>query len=166
MSDISANSFDRKEIIEQEMALSRALDFRLSGVTAHHFLVHFIRAAETNPKMTAFAWYLAELALLDYDYVGVNPARLAAAVVNLARQTLLSPAAPASGSPAAVWTPTLQHYARCGGPDLRPIVIQLRNTHFRAWDSKYHAVRSKYLKAERYHVSESVTCIPEEALRF
>ena len=166
MVEISASSYEKFEIVEQEMELCRSLGFRLNGVTPNHFLVHFLRVAEANAKQVAFTWYLAELALLDYSLVGVRPSLLAASIINLARQTLLPRSAPAVGSAKAVWTPTLRYFTRYAPSELRATVRQLRLIHMRAWEGSYSAVRSKNQKPERLHVSECVICIPEDALRF
>jgi cyclin A len=166
MVDIAANTYERSEIVSHEMAVSQALGFRLGGVTASHFLVHFLRAAAANPKQEAFAWYLAELALLSYDFVGLKPSAVAAAVVHLTRQTLLPRASPLRGAKDAIWTPALEYYTRCASPDVEPIVRLLHSCHLRAWEGSYAAVRVKNTRPERFHVSDFVTCLPKDELRF
>ena len=39
--------------------------------------------------MVHFVWYLAELALQHYIFTGITASKLAAAILNLARQTLM-----------------------------------------------------------------------------
>lgn len=191
--DISANTYERREFVTVEMQVATSLGFRLSGPTCCHFLGHFLRAAvmddhlpkvsgssgggialgsrcgnvgcvtDMNPKHSSLAWYLSELALLDYRFVSARPSLLAAAIINLSRQTLFSASAP----DAAVWPPTLAYYARYSCTEMAPIVRLLRECHFKAWDlGKYEAVRNKYNRPERHGVSGSVCCLPVEALRW
>ena len=87
--DISANTFDHKEFVGYEMIVSQALKFRLSTVTPFHFISIFLRAANANERMVHFVWYLAELALQHYIFTGITASKLAAAILNLARQTLM-----------------------------------------------------------------------------
>ena len=167
MVDISANTYEHREFVVMEMDVARALDFHLSGITVAPFLVHFLRAAGANAKQAALAWYLAELGLLDYGLVGLPPSVVAAAIVHLTRQTLLPASAPlADGTPGAVWTPQLRHYTRYRGSELAEAGVLLWRAHRRAWEGTYAAVRTKHARADRFHVSEFVTCLPEEALRF
>jgi len=166
MVDISANTYEHREFVEYEMVVAQALDFRLAGPTMFHFLLHFLKAGEANAKQEALAWFLAELALMDYALVGTRPSLLAAAVMHLARQTSLPASAPACGGPDAVWTPSLRYYTRYAPSDLEATARLLWAAHARAWGTQYVAVPNKYKRPEKFHTSEYVMVLPEESLRF
>lgn len=166
--DISANTYPRADLVKCEGEVCSALGFRLSGVTCAPFLQHFLSVADANPKQVALAWYLAELGLLDYHLVGVPAAEYAAAAVLLARQTLMPQNAPPAGPSAAtaVWPDALRHYARAAPSELAATATLLHGCQVRAWDGAYAAVRNKYARADKFHVSDFVACLPSDALRF
>lgn len=155
-------------MVKCEGEVCSALDFRLSGVTCAPFLQHFLSVADANPKQASLAWYLAELGLMDYKLVGVKASLYAAAVVHLMRQTLLPQKAPPAGSSAAraVWTDALRHYTHCAPSELAATATLLHGCQKRAWDGSYAAVRNKYARAEKFHVSDFVACLPDDALHF
>ena len=164
--DISANTYSRANFIKLEGEVCCALEFRLSGVTCVPFLQHFLVVADANPKHESLAWYLAELGLLDYKLVGVKASEYAAAVVHLMRQTLLSQKSPATGSTSAVWTDSLRHYTHYAPSDLEETAVLVHGCQKRAWEGKYAAVRNRYAQPETLHVSDYVTCLPDNFLRF
>jgi cyclin-A len=162
MLDISARSYEHREMVECEMLVSNTLSFRLTGITAAHFLDHFLKVAQLNPKQEAFAKYLCDLALLDYSFVGILPSLVAASVIHLTRQTTVK-----CKGVEDIWTPSLRFYTKyeSRNMELRSTVRKLRRAHFTAWDGTFSAVRRKYQAAEYFHASE-LLCISESDLKF
>ena len=157
--DISANTYTRSEVIEYEMKLSQALDWQLTSVTTFKFIERFLKAAQSNPKDTCFVWYLSKLVLQEQSFVGLKPSMVAAAILNLARQTTCC-----RGN--EVWTKTIQYYTRYSPADLEDVVRKMHLVHLHAWDGKYTSIRTRYSRADKFHVAQCVICLREEALSF
>lgn len=162
MLDISARSYEHREMVECEMMVSKELYFRLTGVTSAHFLDHFLKVAQLNPKQEALAKYICDLSLMDYSFVGIKPSLIAASVIHLTRQTTIS-----CKNAQDIWTPSLRFYTRYESynSDLRSTVKKLRRAHFTAWDGNFSAMRRKYQHSDLYHASE-ILCMSEDDLKF
>ena len=88
-------------------------------------------------RLEHLAAYVLELALPEYAALQWLPSQLAAGAVALARGWLGAPA----------WSPTLAHYARYAGQELRPVVAALHVLAQRAASRSacaLPAVREKY----------------------
>ena len=109
------------------MQLAVALGWNLSAVTPWKFIERFLKAANANAKERAFTWYLAELMLQEWCFVGVKSSLIAAAIINLARQTTCT-----AGQ--EIWTKTLRYYTRYSPRELEACVRNLHRVRFQCSD--------------------------------
>ena len=86
--------------------------------------------------------YLSELMVQEQSFVGMKPSLVAAAILNLARQTTRM-----AGQ--EVWTPTIEYYTRYSEPALEDCVRKLHQVHLHAWEGNFNAVRGRYLRADK-----------------
>ncbi|KAJ1279897.1 hypothetical protein BS78_04G190400 [Paspalum vaginatum] len=81
-----------EEVLGMELALLKALDFRLGGPTAHTFVDHFTRRYsqqdEVDQVLRSRAHGFADVSLLHYGCLHLRPSAVAAAAMFLARLTL------------------------------------------------------------------------------
>ncbi|XP_052180980.1 cyclin-A2-4-like isoform X2 [Diospyros lotus] len=143
---ITDNTYTREEVLKMEREVLNYLCFRLSAPTTKTFLRRFLRAAQASYKtpcieLEFLANYLAELTLLDYEFLKFLPSITAASAVFLARWTLDQ-----SGHP---WNATVAHYTNYKASDLKTAVHALRDLHLNAKGCPLNAIRAKY-KQEKY----------------
>ncbi|CAB4276960.1 unnamed protein product [Prunus armeniaca] len=99
----------------QEKLMLKKLKFRLNAPTPYVFMLRFLKAAQSEPKLEHLAFYLIELCLVEYEASRFKPSLLCAAALYVARCTLqITPA----------WTPLLCKHARYD-------VTQIRHCFFR-----------------------------------
>ena len=105
---ITANTYNRQNILDMESRIVKHLGFNLHFVTPYDFMRRFLAASQAsspcsvsadraammlgrnnaiNDMMECFVSYLLDLALLEYKFVTMKPSRVAAAAVYLARCT-------------------------------------------------------------------------------
>ncbi|PUZ76458.1 hypothetical protein GQ55_1G292800 [Panicum hallii var. hallii] len=83
-----------REVVDMERALLAALDYRLSGPTAHTFVEHFTRdygqekGDDLGPELRFRAHDFADVSLLHYGCLELKPSAVAAAAMLLAMRTL------------------------------------------------------------------------------
>ncbi|KAL5975196.1 hypothetical protein ACLOJK_031875 [Asimina triloba] len=82
------------------------------------------------------ACYLAELTLVEYEFLKFLPSRIAASAVFLARWTLDQ-----NGHP---WTLTLEHYTHYKASDLKETVLALQDLQLNSKCCPLNAIREKY----------------------
>lgn len=121
-----------------------------------------LKVAQLNPKQEALAKYLCDLALMDYNFVGLLPSLIAASVINLTRQTTI-----ACKNAQDIWTPSLIFYTKYESyhVELKSTVKKLRRAHYAAWEGDLSAMRRKYQHSDLYHASE-ILCMSEDDLQF
>ncbi|GLU09545.1 hypothetical protein SLE2022_264000 [Rubroshorea leprosula] len=100
------------------------LHFELSVPTTKTFLRRFIQVAQTSYKVPCIeleflANYMAELNLLEYNFLNFLPSVIAASAVSLARWTLNQSDHP--------WNPTLEHYTSYKASDIKTKVLALED---------------------------------------
>ncbi|KAI5332553.1 hypothetical protein L3X38_022682 [Prunus dulcis] len=100
---ISAESYTRDQVLRMEKLMLKKLKFRLNAPTPYVFMLRFLKAAQSEPKLEHLAFYLIELCLVEYEASRFKPSLLCAAALYVARCTLqITPA----------WTPLLCKHAR------------------------------------------------------
>jgi hypothetical protein len=97
---ITRNSYTKKEILTMENNILSTLQYKVTVVTPHAFLVRFLKATLSNNRTTYFASYLLERTLQEKFYNTYSPSMLAASSVLIARETIQKRS----------WTPTLEYY--------------------------------------------------------
>ena len=80
---VSDKAFVADDVIAFEGHMCNALGFFFSAPTPYHFAERFILSAELDERMTHFAFYLMELAMLEYSFVSYPPSVIAASAVYL-----------------------------------------------------------------------------------
>ncbi|XP_057514675.1 cyclin-A2-4-like isoform X2 [Actinidia eriantha] len=138
---ITDNTYARGAVLKMESQVLNYLDFQLSAPTAKSFLRRFLRAAQASYKTPSLeleflANYLAELTLIDYEFLKFLPSTIAASAVFLARWTLDQ-----SGHP---WNATLEHYTNYKASDLKTPVHALQGLQLNTSGCPLNAIRAKY----------------------
>ncbi|XP_010541626.1 PREDICTED: cyclin-A2-2 [Tarenaya hassleriana] len=138
---ITDNTYTRLEVLNMEIQVLNYLHYQLSVPTTKTFLRRFVQAAQASYKVPRIeleflANYLAELTLLEYNFLGSLPSLIAASAVFLARWTLDQSDYP--------WNPTLQHYTRYGAPELRRTVLAMEDLQLNTSSCPLNSIREKY----------------------
>ncbi|KAK6927445.1 Cyclin, N-terminal, partial [Dillenia turbinata] len=153
---ITDNTYTREEVLKMESQVLNFLRFQISVPTTKKFLRRFIHAAQasskTTKKMVMNPWYfimqepsveleflanyLAELTLIEYEFIKFLPSLIAASAVFLARWTLNQSDHP--------WNATLEHYACYKSPELKASVIAMQDLQLNTTGNPLNAIREKY----------------------
>ncbi|CAN0877675.1 CYCA2-2 [Linum grandiflorum] len=143
---ITDNTYTKEElldvqVLEMESRVLNLLHFQLSVPTPKTLLRRFIQAAQTSYKdpcveLELLANYLAELTLVEYNFIKILPSLVAASAVFLARWTLNQ-----SDNP---WNPTLEHYTNYKAPELKSTVLALEDLQLNVTSCPLNAIREKY----------------------
>ncbi|XP_031483450.1 putative cyclin-A3-1 [Nymphaea colorata] len=143
---ITDNTYNKQQVLKMEADVLNHLHFELATPTTKTFLRRFLRAAQASSKMDRIyeleflANYLAELTLLDYDFLKFVPSLVAASALFLAKWTLDQLSHP--------WNPTLEHYTYYKASDLKDVVFEIHRLQFDVKDVagnvSLKAIREKY----------------------
>ncbi|XP_022731404.1 cyclin-A2-2 [Durio zibethinus] len=138
---ITDNTYTRGEVLKMESKVLNFLYFQLSVPTTKTFLRRFIQAAQATYKVPCIeleflANYLAELTLLDYNFLKFLPSLIAASAVFLARRTLNQSDHP--------WNPTLEHYTSYKASELKTTVLAMEDLQLNTNGCSLNAIREKY----------------------
>ncbi|GKV35646.1 hypothetical protein SLEP1_g43889 [Rubroshorea leprosula] len=138
---ITDSTYTREEVLKMETQVLRYFGFQVFAPTAKTFLRRFLRAAQASYKSASLeleflANYLAELTLIDYDFLNFLPSTIAASALFLARWTLDQSCHP--------WNPTLEHYTAYKASDLKTTVHALQKLQLNADGCPLNAIRTKY----------------------
>ncbi|XP_011026521.1 PREDICTED: cyclin-A2-2-like isoform X2 [Populus euphratica] len=138
---ITDNTYTRGEVLKMESQVLNFLHFHLSVPTTKSFLRRFIQAAQASCKVPCvelefLANYLAELTLVEYNFLKLLPSLIAASVVFLARWTLNQSDHP--------WNSTLEHYTSYTASELKTTVLALEDLQLNTDGCCLNAIRDKY----------------------
>ncbi|XP_050232547.1 cyclin-A2-1-like isoform X2 [Mercurialis annua] len=138
---ITDNTYTRREVLKMERQVLNLLYFQISVPTTKTFLRRFIQAAQASYKapcieLEFLANYLAELTLVEYDFLKILPSLIAASAVFLARWTLDQSDHP--------WNPTLEHYTSYNASELKTTVLALEDLQLNTNGCPLNAIREKY----------------------
>lgn len=138
---ITDNTYSKEEVLKMETQVLNFLHFQLSIPTTKTFLRRFIQAAQACYKVPCvelefLANYLAELTLVDYNFIEFLPSLIAASAVFLARWTLHQSDQP--------WNPTLEHYTNYKTPELKTTLLAMQDLQLNTDGCSLHAIREKY----------------------
>ncbi|CAN6461295.1 unnamed protein product [Victoria cruziana] len=143
---ITDNTYNKQQVLKMETDVLNHLHFELATPTTKTFLRRFLRAAQASSKMDRIfeleflANYLAEITLLDYDFLKFIPSLVAASAVFLAKWTLDQLSHP--------WDPTLEHYTNYKASDLKDAVFEIHRLQLDVKDVAANvslkAIREKY----------------------
>ncbi|KAK4784530.1 hypothetical protein SAY86_018898 [Trapa natans] len=85
---ISDKAYTRGEVLEMESLMLNSLQFNMSLPTPYVFMRRFLKAAESDKKLEWLAYYMMELALVEYEMLKYPPSLLAAAAIFTAQCSL------------------------------------------------------------------------------
>ncbi|KAG5537619.1 hypothetical protein RHGRI_024910 [Rhododendron griersonianum] len=141
------------QVLKMESQVLNYLAFQLSSPTAKSFLRRFLRAAQASYKTPSLeleflANYLAELTLVEYEFLKFIPSIIAASAVFLARWTLDQSSHP--------WNATLEHYTNYKASDLKTAVQALQCLQLNTDGCPLNAIRSKY-RQDKYKSVAALT---------
>ncbi|PKI43323.1 hypothetical protein CRG98_036303 [Punica granatum] len=114
---------------------------QLLGITCMLIASRFLLAAQANytsPSLDLeyLADYLAELTLIEYEFLNFLPSIIAASAVFLAKWTLDNSCHP--------WNPTLEYYTRYKVSDLKTTVFALQDLQLSMNRCPLNAIQTKY----------------------
>ncbi|KAG8491726.1 hypothetical protein CXB51_015150 [Gossypium anomalum] len=138
---ITDNTYTSGEVLKMERKILNFLYFQLSVPTTKTFLRRFIQAAQATYKdpcieLEFLANYLAELSLVEYNFLKFLPSLIAASAVFLARWTLNQSVHP--------WDPTLEHYTSYKASELKTTVLALEYLQLNTNGYSLNAIHDKY----------------------
>ncbi|KAL1552461.1 cyclin-A2-2-like [Salvia divinorum] len=138
---ITDNTYKKEEVVKMESRVLNLLRFQISVPTVKKFLRRFIQAAQASYKVPSvelefLANYLAELTLIEYDFLKYLPSLTAASAIFLSRWTLNQSENP--------WNPTLEHYTRHKASELKNTVLELQDLQLNTNGSVLNSIREKY----------------------
>ncbi|XP_063700924.1 G2/mitotic-specific cyclin-B [Culicoides brevitarsis] len=159
---ITDETYNKRQILDMEMVMFRALEFQLSKPLPIHFLRRFSKACKGEDSHHIMAKYLMELASVEYHMCQFHPSEIAAASLYLSLK-LFPKSRKTAGS---CWTETLRYYTRYTSAQLRPIVIELLKILKGAPSAKLKAVFNKYssTKFDKIAVNPALNQVTLEAL--
>ncbi|KAI3727212.1 hypothetical protein L1987_67023 [Smallanthus sonchifolius] len=170
---ITDSTYTKSEVLQMESQVLNNLSFHLSAPTAQTFLRRFIRAAQASfqspsLELECLASYLAELTLIDYNFLVFLPSNIAAAAVFLARWMLDQSCHPwvvffnfsIRNAKMDRLNPTLEHYTNYKPLDIKNTVLALHGLHLSDSSSPLTVIRSKY-KQDKFN---SVASLPSRQL--
>ncbi|KAK8496881.1 hypothetical protein V6N12_072493 [Hibiscus sabdariffa] len=154
---ITDNTYNKEEVLKMETQVLKCFGFQIYSPTAKTFLRRFLRAAQASYKspsieMESLANYLAELTLIEYDFLNLAPSMVAASAVFLARWTLDQSSHP--------WNSTLEHYTAYKASHLRTTVAALQDLQLNTKRCPLTAIRIKYAQPKMLTDEVVVVVIP------
>ncbi|XP_073050942.1 cyclin-A2-4-like [Primulina eburnea] len=142
---ITDNTYTKGEVLKMEGLVLNHLGFQLSIPTTKKFLRRFIHAAQVSYEIPSvelefLANYLAELTLVEYNFLKFLPSLIAASAVFLARWTLDQSDHP--------WNPTLEYYTMYKTSDLKYTVLELQDLQLNTKTYTLGTIREKYKQSK------------------
>ncbi|KAH9607923.1 hypothetical protein KSS87_023359, partial [Heliosperma pusillum] len=156
---ISDGAYSNEQILKMEKTILGKLEWYLTVPTPYVFLTRYIKASIPDDESENMVYFLAELALMNYESISFFPSMVAASAVYVARLTLHK-------SPA--WTETLRRYTGYSESELRECGKMLVSLHSAAAGHRLQKVYKKYSKAEKFAVAmcEPATSFSDNMLSF
>ncbi|KAH7285905.1 hypothetical protein KP509_33G050700 [Ceratopteris richardii] len=138
---ITDNTYCKEEVLDMERQVLNHLHFELTGPTTKTFLRRFLRAAQPSSKsstlhMEYMGNYLAELSLVDYDFLKYLPSMVAASAVFVARFTFEPHVHP--------WNSALQHHTGYKPSAIKGCVQAVHGLQHNISGCTLPAIREKY----------------------
>lgn len=175
---ISASQYTIREITAMEKDICTALAFHLHITTPHHFANIYLRAsyvsgnalnrpvcsmsyydggsatkdsqAQSKGQLTInfLVDYLLEISMLHYEFVYIEPSKVAASAIYLARAILGIRDAedPCDKHKQGYFSRTLKYYSGYDAKKLKTVVLELHDKHKKAPNEVLKTVYDKYKK--------------------
>lgn len=142
---LADQSFTEVALTRMEKTLLSAVGFRVDRVLPCTFLKRFLRLTESdNLKLSMLAHFLCDTSILDVEFIGMMPSKLAAAIVCLSVTLLRG---------AGQWTQYMVTNTGYSVTELEPIVQKLLQSVTTASTGRFQAIRRKYASKSMARVS-------------
>ncbi|XP_039124017.1 cyclin-A1-4-like [Dioscorea cayenensis subsp. rotundata] len=138
---ITDNTYFKEEVLQMEAVVLKHLKFEMTAPTPKCFLRRFVRAAQacdevSHLQLEFLADYLAELSLLEYNFLCYSPSLVAASSIFLAKFICQPTKRP--------WCATMVHYTSYKPSDLCECVKALHRLFCNSPSNSLPAIREKY----------------------
>ena len=148
---VSQRSFTVQQLIAAESRMLECVEYRVDKILPSVFLKRFLRIAEPDGQLSMLSHFILETTLMDAEFVGMMPSKVAAAAVLMALTLLRGP---------KQWNKFMEDNTGYKLDDLAPVVQKLIPTVNAAKRGRFMAIRRKYGTDRMYKVS--ATPIPAE----
>ncbi|KAK0168695.1 hypothetical protein PV327_002471 [Microctonus hyperodae] len=146
---ITDNAYDKHQILQMEMLMTRTLDYSFGRPLSLHFLRRYSKIGRALPMHHTMAKYFLEQCLVHYEMCHYPPSLIAAAAMYLAFFII----GDEDNEGKIIWTNTLAHYSTYTKSDVLPIAREIAKLIVNAENSKYQAVRKKYVHSKHMKIS-------------
>lgn len=146
---ITDNAYDKHQILQMEMLMTRTLDYSFGRPLSLHFLRRYSKVGRALPMHHTMAKYFLEQCLVHYEMCHYPPSLIAAAAMYLAFFIIGNE----GNEGKIIWTNTLAHYSTYTKSDVLPIAREIAALIVNAENSKYQAVRKKYVHSKHMKIS-------------
>ncbi|KYM98962.1 G2/mitotic-specific cyclin-B [Cyphomyrmex costatus] len=147
---ITDKAYSKADILNMEMLIVRTLDYSFGRPLPLHFLRRYSKAGKALPIHHTMAKYFLEESLVYYEMCHYPPSLIAAAAIYLAF-LLIGNDEEDEGK--VIWTSTLAYYSTYSKDDVLPAVRDIAAIIINVGDSKYQAVRKKYVHVKHMKIS-------------
>ncbi|XP_044284842.1 cyclin-A2 [Varanus komodoensis] len=138
---ITDDTYTKKQVLRMEHLVLKVLSFDLAAPTINQFLTQYYLYQPTSSQVENLAMYLGELSLIDAEtYLKYLPSVIAAAAFHIANYTI-------SGK---LWSDSLAEVTGYTIEYLKPCLMDLHKTYYRAAQHTQQSIREKY-KAVKYN---------------
>jgi cyclin B len=131
---ISDKAYTRQQLLQMERVMLNTLKYRLTVPTHYHFLLRYLKAAKADKKCEHYAFFLTELALVNYKCIKYPTSLIATASIYAALRTLNKNS----------WPRALQQHSGYLESEVRDCAAFLADLHKSAGSSSLRAVTKKY----------------------
>jgi hypothetical protein len=142
--NLADKSFTVVALSRMEAALFAAVDFHVDYIVPSMFLKRFLRLVNPDVRLSMLAHFISEAALLDAEFIGMVPSRLAAAVVCLTISLERGP---------GQWTGYLERNTGYILDQIEEIVQKLLQSVVSSAAGRFQAIRKKYAGQSMCRVS-------------
>jgi len=143
---ITDHTYTKKEIINMEVRVLTALDFKISAPTPAHFIDRWHKVNGSDAVQKALVQYILEVSLLDLRSLQFVPSALAGAAILLSNETLRRRA----------WPAALVQNTKKSEMSLKPCVEDLRKMLDAVKQSQLQVVQRKYSLEQNFAVANLV----------
>lgn len=131
---ITDDTYTKKQVLRMEHLILKVLNFDVAVPTSVDFLKRYLKSADADKKTEHLAYYLCELALVEFDCIQHVPSKIAAAASCLASYTVSGKLMDAS----------MEHYMEYDINELMPVITRLHEIHQAAEKHQQQAIHEKY----------------------
>jgi hypothetical protein len=141
---LADKSFTGIALSRMEASLFSVVQFHVDPILPSMFLKRFLRLVNPDDKLSMLAYFILEASLMDQDFVGVLPSKVAAGATCLAVTLERGP---------GNWGPREEVNTGYLAADLIGIVQKLLQTIATLATGRFHAIRKKYATPSMFKVS-------------